>query len=95
MRLSVVAYMAAAFGLCIAGLGVVMTTTTTASFRRERERASAELRMAAQNAANADEKMVPQAAQFLSGIAAQPNLRSPDPTKCADAFSSLTRSRPR
>jgi signal transduction histidine kinase len=90
MRLSVVAYMVAAFGLCIVGLGVVMTTTTTASFRRERERAGAELRMAAQNAAAADEKMLPQAAQFLTGIAGQPNVRSLDPVKCGDAFTSLS-----
>ncbi len=90
MRLSVVAYMVAAFGLCIVGLGVVMTTTTTASFRRERERAGAELRMAAQNAAAADEKMMPQAAQFLSGIASQPHVRALDPAKCGDAFASLS-----
>ena len=90
MRLSVVAYMVAAFGLCIVGLGVVMATTTTASFRRERERATAELRMAAQNAAAADEKMVPQASQFLAGFAAQANVRAMDPSKCTDAFTSLT-----
>jgi len=55
-RVSMVVYLVAAFTACLLALGTMMAMTTAASFRRERERASVELRAAAQDNAHCSSK---------------------------------------
>lgn len=77
------------FGLCIAVLATLMATSTADSFRRERARASAELHVVAQHAAEDDAEVIPTALQFLNDIAAQPAVASLDPDQCRNALKGL------
>jgi diguanylate cyclase (GGDEF)-like protein len=88
-RASVGAHLTVAFGVCLLALGGLMAITTAASFQRERNRAAAALRTAAQeNVRWADETM-PGALEVLESVSTQPGITAFDPTECNDVLSGL------
>jgi len=88
-RVSMVVYLVAAFTACLLALGTMMAMTTAASFRRERERASVELRAAAQDNAHWADETMPQTLQFLQSVSTQEGIIIFDPTECGDVLSGL------
>jgi diguanylate cyclase (GGDEF)-like protein len=89
-RASVVVYLIGAFAVCIAALGALMTTTTASSFTRERNRASIELRAAAQVNADTASQQAPQLIGFMRNLATQPQLASLEPAGCQAGLAGLT-----
>jgi diguanylate cyclase (GGDEF)-like protein len=88
-RASVGVYLISAFALCIAALGGLMALTTASSFAREKNRASIELKAAAQVNADAAANTVPQTLGFVGQLAQGPQLASLDPAQCRAGLSGL------
>jgi signal transduction histidine kinase/CheY-like chemotaxis protein len=84
-----VAYVLVSFGACIVALGVVMANSTAASFERERGRARADLRAAAQSNADLEAGSFEQVSDVLSGLAEQASISSLNPATCSSAFEGL------
>jgi signal transduction histidine kinase/CheY-like chemotaxis protein len=82
-RLSVAGYIVAGFGAVTVALALMLASTTATSFRRERVKSVAELRVAAQNTADSEASLVPATAQSLAGVASDPAIGSFDPQRCA------------
>ena len=89
-RVSVGAHLTVAFGVCLMALGSLMATTTTSSFDRARERASADLLTAARFGVDWADDTMPSATSLLEGLSSQPGITAFDPAACADVLSGLS-----
>ncbi|MBV8160054.1 MAG: EAL domain-containing protein [Acidimicrobiia bacterium] len=88
-RASVAVYLIGTFGVCIAALAALVAVTTASSFRRERDRATTELRAAAQVNADSASATVPEMLGFVGDLAKNPALASLDPAQCQASLGTL------
>jgi len=88
-RASVGLHLVAAFGVCLLALGALMGMTTSSSFKRERDRAAAQLQSAAQQEANWADQTMPGALSVLESVSTQPGITSFDPGQCREVLSGL------
>ena len=86
-RVAIGHYLLAAFLTCLLGVGTLIGMTTRSAFQRERVRANAQLRSAAQ--LNVDYFASNNAVEILQGIANVPGLGSAGATACAAALEPL------
>jgi diguanylate cyclase (GGDEF)-like protein len=88
-RASVGAHLVVAFGTCLLALGGLMAVTTSASFKRELQRAAAQLHTAVEENVKWADTTMPGALQVLESVSTQPGITEFDPTKCQDVLSGL------
>ena len=89
-RLSVAGYITVGFGAVAVALCLMLTSTTVRSFRRERVKAVAELRVAAQYTADSEAAALPAMAKSLTSFAADPAITSFDRNQCATTLAGFS-----
>ncbi len=89
-RASVGVYLVAAFATCLAALGALMAMTSAASFQRERNRTSVELRAAAQDNAYWADQTLPATVKVLESVSTQAAITDFEPASCAAVLSGLS-----
>jgi len=88
-RISVGAYLVAAFAVCLVAVGVFMGMVASSSFRRQQQKVAEELLAAARSDAEEVDSTAPEIVAILDGIALQPGIASLDPQECRSVLSGL------